>query len=153
MSSLLNMIKFTLTLFLDYVQKSVLDQGILKGEVSLYYWPPAWLVWNQLYDSRQFLLLFAKQTNPNQSNRRSTVQCYFPLFVFPAEMLITIIINCLDQRNCVHVFLQRIFINFIVKDMLTQLARLYYYYYRKVYRRIGNDNYNRLLKQRLIKFL
>ncbi len=47
------------------------DQGILKGEVSLYHWPPVWLVWNQLYDYWQFLLLLAKQTNPNQSNRRS----------------------------------------------------------------------------------
>jgi hypothetical protein len=24
------------------------NQGILKGEVSLYRWPPVWLVWNQL---------------------------------------------------------------------------------------------------------
>ncbi len=55
------------------------DQGILKGEVSLYHWPPVWLVWNQLYDNWQFLFLFAKQTNPKQSNRRSTVQGYFPL--------------------------------------------------------------------------
>jgi len=31
-----------------------------------------------------FLFLFAKQTNPNQSNRRSMVQWYFPL-VFPAS--------------------------------------------------------------------
>jgi len=54
-------------------------QGILKGEGSLYHWPPVWLVWNQLYDNWQFLFLFAKQTNPNQSNRRSTVQWYFPL--------------------------------------------------------------------------
>jgi hypothetical protein len=54
-------------------------QGILKGEVSLYGWPPVWPVWNQLYDLWQFLFLFAKQTNPNQSNRRSTVQWYFPL--------------------------------------------------------------------------
>ncbi len=51
-------------------------QGILKGEVSLYYWPPVWLVWNQLYGNSQFLFLFAKQTNPNQSNRRSPVQWY-----------------------------------------------------------------------------
>ncbi len=50
------------------------SHGILKGEVSLYRWPPVWLVWNQLYDNRQFLFLFAKQTNPNQSNRRSMVQ-------------------------------------------------------------------------------
>jgi hypothetical protein len=32
-----------------------LPQGILKGEVSLYHWPPVWLVWNQLYDNWQFL--------------------------------------------------------------------------------------------------
>ncbi len=40
-----------------------------------------WLVWNQLYDKRQFLFLFAKQTNPNQSNRRSMVQWYFPFSI------------------------------------------------------------------------
>ncbi len=55
---------------------NVSRQGILKGEVSLYHRPP---VWNQLYDNWQFLFLFAKQTKPNQSNRRSTVQWYFPL--------------------------------------------------------------------------
>jgi hypothetical protein len=41
-----------------------LDQGILKGEVSLYCWPPVWLVWNQLYEDWQFLFLFVKQINP-----------------------------------------------------------------------------------------
>ncbi len=56
------------------------SQGILKGEVSLYRWPPVWLVWNQLYDNWQFLFLFATQTNQNQSNRGSTVQWYFPLW-------------------------------------------------------------------------
>jgi len=35
-------------------------QGILKGELSLFCWPPVWLVWNQLYDNWQFLFLFAK---------------------------------------------------------------------------------------------
>ncbi len=39
----------------------MLSQGILKEEVSLYHWPPVWLVWNQLYDNWQFLFLFAKQ--------------------------------------------------------------------------------------------
>ncbi len=48
-------------------------QGILKGEASLYHWPPVWLVWNQLYGNWQFLFLFAKEINPNQSNRRSVV--------------------------------------------------------------------------------
>jgi hypothetical protein len=57
---------------------TLLGQGILKGEKSLYCWPPVWLVWNQLYDYWQFLFLCAKQTNSNLSNRRSTVQWYFP---------------------------------------------------------------------------
>jgi hypothetical protein len=34
---------------------------------------------NQLYDNWQFLFSFAKQTIPNQSNRRSAVQWYIPL--------------------------------------------------------------------------
>ncbi len=55
----------------------LLYQEIHKGEVSLYHWPPVWLVWNWLYDYWQFLYLFAKQANPNQSNRRSSVQWYF----------------------------------------------------------------------------
>ncbi len=55
------------------------SQGILKGEVSRYCWPPVWLVWNQLYNNWQFLFLFSKQTNPNRSNRRSTVQLNLPL--------------------------------------------------------------------------
>jgi len=57
--------------------------GILKEELSLYCWPPVWLVWNQLHDYWQFLFLFAKQTNSNQSNRRSMVQWYLPPLVFP----------------------------------------------------------------------
>jgi hypothetical protein len=43
-----------------------------------------WLVWNQLYDKWQFLFLFLKHTNPNQSNRWSNVQWYPPL-VFPSN--------------------------------------------------------------------
>jgi len=54
-------------------------QRILNGELSLYRWPPVWLVWNQLFYNWQYLFLFAKQTNTNQSNRRSMVQWYFPL--------------------------------------------------------------------------
>jgi hypothetical protein len=49
-------------------------QGILKGEVSctidlLFDWFGI-----SCYDNWQFLFLFAKQANPNQSNRRSMVQ-------------------------------------------------------------------------------
>ncbi len=31
-----------------------LEPGNTKGEVSLYHWPPVWLVWMQLYDNRHF---------------------------------------------------------------------------------------------------
>jgi hypothetical protein len=34
--------------------RSHAHQGILKGEVSLYRWPPVWLVWNQLYDYHRY---------------------------------------------------------------------------------------------------
>jgi len=48
-------------------------------EWAEYHWLPVWLVWNQLYYRHFFLFLFAKQTDPNQLNRRSTVQYYFSL--------------------------------------------------------------------------
>jgi hypothetical protein len=61
----------------------MLRQGILKGKLSLNHWPPVWMVCNQLYDNWQFF--FAKQTNPDQSNRRSMVQwsVILPPLVFP----------------------------------------------------------------------
>ncbi len=42
-----------------YPSFECLYQGILKGEITLYHWPPDWLVWNYLYDNWQFLFLFA----------------------------------------------------------------------------------------------
>ncbi len=41
--------------------------GNTKGVVSLYHWPPIWLVWNQLYGNCPFLFLLTKQNNPNQT--------------------------------------------------------------------------------------
>ncbi len=49
------------------------QQGILKGEVSLYRWPPVWLFWISLKQKLSAVI----QLIPNQSNRRSTVQWYF----------------------------------------------------------------------------
>ncbi len=78
----------------DILLSRQIEQGIQKGEISLYGWPPVWLVWNQLFDwfgiscltgleSAVWLLwifvFICKQTNPSQSNRRSTTQWYFPL--------------------------------------------------------------------------
>ncbi len=52
-----------------------LEQGILKGEVSLYHWPPVLLVWISIFCKwKQKLSVVI----PNQSNRRSTVQWYSP---------------------------------------------------------------------------
>ncbi len=33
-------------------------QGILKGEVSLYHWPPVWLIWNQLYEQLTIFVFY-----------------------------------------------------------------------------------------------
>jgi hypothetical protein len=57
-----------------------LEQGIPKEEVSLYWWPPVWLFLSQLYDNWQFLFLFIKQANPNQSNR-STIQWHYSVAI------------------------------------------------------------------------
>ncbi len=55
-----------------------LNQGILKGDVSLYCWPPVWLVWMSLFCKWKQKLSVVIQLIPNQSNRRSMVQWYFP---------------------------------------------------------------------------
>jgi hypothetical protein len=39
-----------------YTCKHTLEQGILEGEISLYHWPPFWLVWNQLYGNWHFFV-------------------------------------------------------------------------------------------------
>ncbi len=49
------------------------QQWMLKVEVSLYRWPPVWLVL-QIKTK-----IVSCQLIPNQSNRRSMVQWYFPL--------------------------------------------------------------------------
>ncbi len=62
-----------------------LGREYLKEEVSLYRWPPVWLVWNQLYDYWQFLFLlflFAIQTNPNQSKQEVNGTVILPPLVF-----------------------------------------------------------------------
>ncbi len=78
---------FTLFHGLSHLTIEWLRQGILNGEVSVYRWPPVWLVRNQLYDYWQFLFLVAKQTNPNQLNRRSMVQWYFSFWYSLVEGL------------------------------------------------------------------
>jgi hypothetical protein len=47
-------------------------QGILMGKVSLYYWPPVWLVRNQLYDNWFFCFYLQNrliQTSPTGGQR------------------------------------------------------------------------------------
>ncbi len=59
------------------------NQGILKGEVSLFCRPPVWLVWNQLYDNWQFLFLFTWQTN--QTNQTGGQLYSDTPLVFPGQ--------------------------------------------------------------------
>jgi hypothetical protein len=51
------------------------NQGILKGEVSLYHWPPVWLVWSQLYDNRKIFVFYLQnrliQTSQSGGQRYS----------------------------------------------------------------------------------
>ncbi len=61
------------------VQICGLYQGILKGEVSLYCWPPFLLFYIFIFSKKKKKLSVVVQQIPNQSNRRSTVQWYFPL--------------------------------------------------------------------------
>jgi hypothetical protein len=42
---------------MNIMAKDSSDQGILKGEISLYHWPPVWLVRNQLYKQKFFIYL------------------------------------------------------------------------------------------------
>ncbi len=64
-----------------WTTSGMFEQGILKGEVSLYHWPPVWLVWNSLFCKWKQKLSVIIHLNPNQSNRRSTVQWYFPFSI------------------------------------------------------------------------
>ncbi len=110
---------------------SRLVQGIiLKGEASLYHWPPVWLVWNQLYGYWQFLFLFAKQTNPNQSNRRSMVQWYF-LFSIPwlVYLLLSVSFSVLDKHTSLlqnQKLYSQHFIFFLTYEYLQQAMALMY---------------------------
>ncbi len=46
----------TLMIILGFVSLCLMDNtGNTKGGVSLYRWPPVWLVWNRPYDYRQFV--------------------------------------------------------------------------------------------------
>ncbi len=67
-----------------YLCVRVFEQGILKGEASLYHWPPVWLVWNQLYDNWQLLLYLLNiliQTSQTGGQRYSdTSPRSIPLF-------------------------------------------------------------------------
>ncbi len=68
-----------------------LFQGILKGEVSLYHWPPVWLVWNQLHDNRQFLFYLQNrlnQTSHTGGQRYSDTSPFrIPCLLYPVNLI------------------------------------------------------------------
>ncbi len=64
------------------------EQGILKGEVSLYRWPPIRLVGNQLYDTWQFFFFIYKTdwSKPVKQEVNGTV--ILPPLAFPGSWLL-----------------------------------------------------------------
>ncbi len=52
------------------------------GEVSMYHWPPVWLVWNQLYDNWQFLFSFANRLIQTSQTGGQQYTNTFPLVFF-----------------------------------------------------------------------
>jgi hypothetical protein len=78
---------FKETYFITLKKSRLLKQGILKGEVSLYHWPPVWLVWNQLYDNWQFLI-FLQNRLIQISRTGGQWYSYTPPFSIPCLMIL-----------------------------------------------------------------
>ncbi len=60
---------------------NLIDQGILKGEVSLYSWPPVWLFWIGLFCKK--VSCHTADSKPVKQEVNSTV--ILPPLVFPAS--------------------------------------------------------------------
>jgi len=67
--------------YFDYQRWLSWSREHLWGEASLYGWPPVWPVGNVCPCSTKIQCTQHKRTFPNQSNRRSAVQWYFPFRV------------------------------------------------------------------------
>ncbi len=69
------------------------DQGILKGEVSLYHWPPVGLVCNQLYDKLTIFVFYLQnrliQTSQTEGQWYSDTSSFsIPWFDYPENFAI-----------------------------------------------------------------
>jgi hypothetical protein len=58
------------------------DQGILNGEVSLYHWPPVWLVWISLF-CKKIVSCHTANSKPVKQEVNGTV--ILPPLVFPGQ--------------------------------------------------------------------
>jgi hypothetical protein len=58
-------------------------QGILKGDESLYSWPPVWLVWNQLWDNGTIFVFICKTGYSKQIKQEVNSTVILPPLVFP----------------------------------------------------------------------
>ena len=90
-------------------------QEILKGEVSLYHWPPVWLVWNQLYDYWQFLfyllnrLIQTCQTGGQQSSETSPFSIPCIILRLRVPILTQVQGERKKERKLNYFYIQRIF--------------------------------------------
>jgi len=70
------------TVWLDgHKTASTFIQGILKGEVSLYHWPPVWLVWTSLFCKKIVSTYTADSKRVKQEVNGTVI---LPPLVFPA---------------------------------------------------------------------
>ncbi len=60
-----------------------LDQGILKGEVSLYSWPPVWLVWISLFLKIKTKIVSSHTTDSKPVKQEVNGTVILPPLVFP----------------------------------------------------------------------
>ncbi len=64
------------------------NQGILKGEVSLYCWPPVRLVWNQLFDYLTIFVLICKTDWFKLVKQEVNGTVILPPLVFPGLIFV-----------------------------------------------------------------
>jgi hypothetical protein len=77
--------------------------GILKGEVSLYHWPPVWLVWNQVYDNWQIFVFicntdWSKPVKQEGNGTRILHPLVFPVYM--CALICCILVYSIPATSC-----------------------------------------------------
>jgi hypothetical protein len=70
----------------------ICNQGILKGEVSLYHWPPVWLVWISLFLKIKTKIVCCHTADSKPVKQEVTGTVILPPLVFLAVTITQVII-------------------------------------------------------------